>query len=108
MRSDGWHNRGFETGPRSLPANAGATYHQKSHLPSMSALWDYENWLLSKYNVELGVSVGLERLTHEHWIRHVKNDLPNSDWTWDHYVQHVEAGDGDDWFFESRSEDVAQ
>ncbi len=59
MRSDGWRrDRGFETaGPRSLPANAGATYHQKSHLPSMSALWDYENWLLSKYNVELGVPV---------------------------------------------------
>ncbi len=67
---------------------------------AMTALWDYENWLLSKYNIELGIPVGTERLTHEHWVRHVKSDLPNSDWTWDQYVQHVEAGDGDEWFFE--------
>ncbi len=33
----------------------------------MSALWDYENWLLSRYNIELGMPVGLERLTHEPW-----------------------------------------
>ena len=76
-------------------------------LPSMSALWDYENWLLSRYNIELGMPVGLERLTHEPWVQHVKNDLPNSDFTWDQYVQHVQAGDGDDWFFESRPEDPA-
>ena len=73
----------------------------------MSALWDYENWLLSRYNIELGMPVGLERLTHEHWVRHVKQDLPNSDFSWEQYVAHVEAGDGDDWFFEPRPEDVA-
>ncbi len=73
----------------------------------MSALWDYENWLLSTYNTELGIPVGLERLTHEPWVRHVQSDLPNSDWTWDQYVQHVQAGDGDDWFFEPRPEDPA-
>ena len=67
----------------------------------MSALWDYENWLLSRYNIALGMPVGLERLTHEPWVRHVKKDLPNSDFTWEQYVAHVEAGDGDDWFFES-------
>ena len=78
-----------------------------ARLPSMTALWDYENWLLSTYNTELGIPVGLERLTHEHWVRHVKSDLPNSDWTWDQYVQHVQAGDGDDWFFEPRPEDPA-
>ena len=60
-------------------------------LPIMSALWDYENRLLSRYNIELGMPVGLERLTHEHWVRHVKSDLPNSDWTWEQYVAHVEA-----------------
>ena len=31
---------------------------------AMTALWDYENWLLSKYNIELGIPVGMERLTH--------------------------------------------
>ena len=45
---------------------------------AMTALWDYENWLLSKYNIELGIPVGTERLTHESWVQHVKNDLPNS------------------------------
>ena len=73
----------------------------------MSALWDYENWLLSRYNIELGMPVGLERLTHEHWVRHMKSDLPNSDFNWEQYVAHVEAGDGDDWFFEPRPEDPA-
>ena len=73
----------------------------------MSALWDYENWLLSRYNIAFGMPVGLERLTHEHWVRHVKQDLPNSDFSWEQYVAHVEAGDGDDWFFEPRPEDVA-
>ena len=67
----------------------------------MSALWDYENWLLGRYDVRLGMPVGLGRLTHEPWVRHVKNDLPNSDFTWEQYVKHVEANDGDDWFFES-------
>ncbi len=71
----------------------------------MSALWDYENWLLSSYNVVLGMPVGLGRLTHEPWVRHVKNDLPKSDFTWEQYVAHVQANDGDDWFFEC-SEDL--
>ncbi len=66
----------------------------------MSALWDYENWLLSRYDVTLGMPVGLGRLTHEPWVRHVKNDLPNSDFTWEQYVKHVESKSGDDWFFE--------
>ena len=73
----------------------------------MSALWDYENWLLSRYNIELGMPLGLERLTHEHWVRHVKDDLPNSDFSWEQYVAHVEAGHGDDWFFEPPPEDLA-
>ena len=94
---------------RSLPANVRAAYYQKqpsyavlrrSPLFIMSALWDYENWLLSRYNIAFGMPVGLERLTHEHWVRHVKQDLPHSDFTWEQYVAHVEAGDGDDWFFE--------
>ena len=67
---------------------------------AMTALWDYENWLLSKYNIELSIPVGMERLTHESWVQHVKNDLPESNFTWAQYVQHVEAGDGDEWFFE--------
>ena len=77
----------------------------RSPLFAMSALWDYENWLLSRYNLALGMPVGLERLTHEPWVRHVKKDLPNSDFTWEQYVAHVEANDGDDWFFEC-SEDL--
>ena len=73
----------------------------------MSALWDYENWLLSRYNIAFGMPVGLERLTHEHWVRHVKKDLPDSDFTWEQYVAHVEAGDEDDWFFECPPPPVA-
>ena len=95
---------------RSFPAHVGAAYYQKkqsyafvcrSPIFAMSALWDYENWLLSRYNLALGMPVGLERLTHEPWVRHVQKDLPNSDFTWEQYVAHVEANDGDDWFFES-------
>ena len=67
---------------------------------NMSALWDYENWLLSRYDVKLGMPIGLGRVKHEPWVRHVKNDLPNSDFTWEQYVKHVEAAAGDDWFFE--------
>ena len=73
----------------------------------MSALWDYENWLLSRYNIELGMPLGLERLTHEHWVRHVKDDLPNSDFSWEQYVAHVEAGHGDDWFLEDLAPEAA-
>ena len=65
----------------------------------MTALCDYETWLLSTYNIELGIPVGMERLTHEGWVRHVKDDLPKSEFTWAQYVEHV-ANDGDQWFLE--------
>ena len=68
-------------------------------LKVMTALWDYENWLLSKYDTRKGIPLGMERLTHETWVQHVKSDLPLSDFTWAQYVEHVEAGDGDEWFF---------
>ena len=71
-----------------------------ARLPSMSALCDYETWLLSTYNTELGVPIGLERLTHEHWVQHVQRDLPKSEWTWEQYTAHVLANQGDDWFLE--------
>ena len=66
----------------------------------MSALTDYETWLLSTYNIELGIPVGMERLTHERWVQHVKDDLPRSEFTWQQYVAHVEASEGDEWFLE--------
>ena len=66
----------------------------------MSALTDYETWLLSTYNIELGIPVGMERLTHERWVQHVKDDLPRSEFTWAQYEAHVVASDGDDWFLE--------
>ncbi len=65
----------------------------------MTALWDYENWLLSHYDTRRGIPVGMERLTHESWVQHVEDDLPMSDFTWIQYVEQVEAGDGDEWFF---------
>ena len=68
---------------------------------TMSALWDYENWLLSRYDLKQGMPVGLGRLTHEPWVRHVKSDLPKSDFTWEQYEAHVQNNDGDDWFFET-------
>ena len=64
----------------------------------MSALCSYETWLLSTYNIELGIPVGMDRLTHESWVRHVKVDLPKSGFTWTQYVEHVKAKDGDPWF----------
>ena len=64
----------------------------------MSALCDYETWLLSTYNIKLGIPVGKDRLTHESWVRHVQADLPNSEFTWQQYVAHVEANGGDEWF----------
>ena len=78
----------------------GLGFQQSVICANMSALWDYENWLLSRYDVKLGMPIGLGRLTHEPWVRHVKNDLPNSDFTWEQYEKHVEAAEGDDWFFE--------
>ena len=66
----------------------------------MSVLCDYETWLLTTWNIELGIPVGMERLTHEDWVRHVKDDLPKSEFTWAQYVEHVEAKDGDPWFLE--------
>ncbi len=87
------------------PAGGGlvGTFSQEeseAQVIEMSALCDYETWLLSTYSTELGIPVGMERLTHESWVQHVKNDLPTSDFTWAQYVEHVEAGNGDDWFFE--------
>ena len=70
----------------------------------MSALWDYENWLLERYDISLGVPQGLARLSHEPWVRHVQQDLASSDFSWQQYVRHVEAGDGDHWFFEHNEE----
>ena len=73
----------------------------------MSALWDYENWLLSRYDLALGMPVGLGRLTHEPWVKHVQKDLPSSDFSWEQYKKHVEAGDGDHWFFEDNEEPMS-
>ncbi len=67
----------------------------------MDALCDYETWLLTTYNIKLGIPVGMERLTHEGWVRHVKDDLPKSEFTWAQYVAHVEANGGDEWFLEN-------
>ena len=64
----------------------------------MDALCDYENMLLSTYDTAKGIPVGMERLTHESWVQHVKDDLPRSDFTWQQYVEYVEAGGGDEWF----------
>ncbi len=64
----------------------------------MSALCDYEIWLLSTYNIKLGIPVGMERLTHESWVQHVMDDLPRSEFTWAQYVAHVKANDGETWF----------
>ena len=70
-------------------------------LKVMTALWDYEKGLLSHYDTRKhGIPVGMERLAHESWVQHVKDDLPMSDFTWTQYVEHVEAGDGDAWFLE--------
>ena len=66
----------------------------------MDALCDYENMLLSTYETAKGIPVGMERLTHESWVQHVKDDLPRSEFTWAQYVAHVEANDGDEWFLE--------
>ena len=87
------------------PAGGGlvGTFSQEeseAQVIKMSALCDYETWLLSTYSTELGIPVGMERLTHESWVQHVKDDLPMSDFTWTQYVEHVEAGEGDPWFLE--------
>ncbi len=66
----------------------------------MTALCDYETWLLSTYNIELGIPVGMERLTHEGWVRHVKDDLARSEFTWAQYQEHVKSNDGEPWFLE--------
>ena len=65
----------------------------------MTAIWDYENFLLSHFDSQLGIPVGMERITDPNWVQHVKADLPMSDFTWEQYVEHVEASDGDEWFF---------
>ena len=66
----------------------------------MDALCDYETWLLSTYDIAKGIPVGMERLTHQGWVQHVKDDLPRSGLTWAQYVAHVEASEGDEWFLE--------
>ena len=66
----------------------------------MDALCDYETWLLSTYDIAKGIPVGMERLTHESWVQHVKDDLPKSEFTWAQYVAHVEANVGEQWFLE--------
>ena len=85
-----------------FPSLVGTFRQEESdaHVIEMSALCDYETWLLSTYNTELGIPVGMERLTQESWVRHVKDDLPMSEFTWTQYVEHVEGGDGDPWFLE--------
>ena len=67
----------------------------------MSALCDYETWLLSTYNIKLGIPVGKDRLTHESWVQHVQADLPKSEFTWTQYQEHVESNGGDEWFLEN-------
>ena len=66
----------------------------------MIALWDCKNWLLSHYDKRKGIPIGMDRLTHEAWTKHDKDDIDKSDFSWEQYVEHVERGDGDDWFFE--------
>ena len=63
-------------------------------------LTDYENWLLARFDSRDGVPVGLERLTNEMWVAHVRADLPKSDFTWEQYEAHVKAFFGDEWFFD--------
>ena len=65
-------------------------------------LTDYENWLLGRFDCRDGIPQGLERLTHDKWVAHVKVDIPMSDFTWKQYEHHVKAGFGDEWWFEDR------
>ena len=65
-------------------------------------LTDYENWLLGRYDCRDGIPQGLDRLTNEQWVAHVKADLGMSDFTWKQYEHHVTAGFGDEWWFEDR------
>ena len=65
---------------------------------TMTALCDYENWLLSTYDASKGIPVVKERLAHDSWVQHVKDDLLMSSFTWMQYVEYVEAGGGDEWF----------
>ena len=63
-------------------------------------MMDLENWLLARYDCRGSVPMGLERLTDEAWVAHVKNDLSQSDSpTWGEYEAYVRAGEGDEWFF---------
>ena len=67
----------------------------------MTDLTDYENWLLERFDGR--VPQGMERLTDKKWTDHVRADLPDSDFTWEQYEAHVNAGMGDEWFFEASS-----
>ena len=62
-------------------------------------LTDYENWLLARFDSRDGVPQGLERLTDQRWVAHVKADLSKSDFTWAQYEHHVLHSFGDEWFF---------
>ena len=61
---------------------------------------DYENWLLARFDSRDGVPVGMERLTDQRWVDHVKADLHLSDFSWEQYESHVKSGFGDEWFFD--------
>ena len=63
-------------------------------------LTDYENWLLARFASRDGIPQGLERLTNERWVAHVKADLPKSDFTWEQYQFHVNSSFGDECFFD--------
>ena len=65
-------------------------------------LTDYENWLLARFDSRDGIPQGLERLTDQRWVAHVKADLPMSDFTWEQYEFHCKSGFGDEWWFEDR------
>ena len=72
--------------------------HQKG-MGEFANLTDYENYLLECFDARAGVPRGMERLSDERWVAHVRADLPDSDFTWEQYEAYVRAGLGDDWFF---------
>ena len=66
-----------------LPSLVGTFRQEESEdcAIEVSALFDYESLLLTTYNTELGLPVGMERLTHESWVWHLQEDLPRSEFT---------------------------
>lgn len=68
-----------------------------------SCIWDYENWLLARFDSRPcsgGIPFGMQRLTNQRWVDHVKADIVYSDFTWQEYEEHVKLGRGDEWFFD--------